>query len=171
MLNYINGASSLLFIISTIKSFYCSKLLTWKLSNIFLIIASFLCNATEYRKELLIIDYFAIYLVCLSYINNVFINTLFSVFIIYEYYKYNSVEGVKNITFLTALLKSIIYTYLYINIIYYYILCISAIIGILVYVIRLILIKKNNIKYKLLLTYIFHICIMTILYISSITAI
>lgn len=65
---FINGSSSLLFIISTIKAFYVSKLITWKISNFLLIFASFLCNATEYNPILLLIDYFAIYLICISYI-------------------------------------------------------------------------------------------------------
>ena len=41
----IHSSSSLLFIISTIKTFYCSESLCLKISNSFLVIASFLCNA------------------------------------------------------------------------------------------------------------------------------
>ena len=167
----INGSSSLLFIISTIKAFYISKLITWKISNLFLIFASFLCNATEYNPLLLLVDYFAIYLICISYINNLYINTLYSLLLIYEYKNYNSIENIKNLAFLYAIVKSIIHTYLYVDNFHYYIIITSSISGIIVYKVRYFLLEKNNEKYKLLLTYIFHICIMNIIYVSSITAI
>ena len=167
----INGSSSLLFIISTIKAFYISKLITWKISNLFLIFASFLCNATEYNPLLLLVDYFAIYLICISYINNLYINTLYSLLLIYEYKNYNSIENTKNLAFLYAIVKSIIHTYLYVDNFHYYIIITSSISGIIVYKVRYFLLEKNNEKYKLLLTYIFHICIMNIIYVSSITAI
>ena len=167
MINYINGSSSLLFLISTIKGFYSSNLLFWKLSNVFLIGASFFCNATEYKKIFLLLDYIAIFFVSISYINNIYINIPFSLLLLLEYNKFNSIENVKNIAFVTAIIKSNIYTYLYVDNTHYYIIFASSIFGIIIYKIRYFLHKK----YTLLLTYLFHICIMNILYISNITAI
>lgn len=43
--------------------------------------------------------------------------------------------------------------------------------GMIIYKTRYFLLENNNQKYKLLLTYMFHICIMNIIYVSSITAI
>ena len=168
---FINGSSSLLFIISTIKAFYVSKLITWKISNFLLIFASFLCNATEYNPILLLIDYFAIYLICISYINNLYINTLYSLLLIYEYKNYNSIENTKNVAFLHAIGKSLMYTYLYVDKFHYYIIVTSSMSGMIIYKTRYFLLENNNQKYKLLLTYMFHICIMNIIYVSSITAI
>ena len=172
MLTYfIKGSSSLLFIISTMKAFYCSKLISWKLSNVFLIGASFFCNATEYKNVFLLVDYLAIYLVCISYINNIFINVPYSLLLIYEYSKYNSIENIKNVAFVTGVGKSIVYTYLHLDNIHYYIILTSSISGVIIYKIRYFLHKRNNTKHTLLLTYLFHICVMNIMYVSSITAV
>jgi hypothetical protein len=168
---FIKGSSSLLFLISTIKAFYSSNLFFWKISNVFLVIASFLCNATEYKNIFLLIDYLAIFLVCLSYINNMYINTIYFLFLVYEYNKYNSIENTKNIAFATAIGKSTLYTYLYVDNIHFYIIFTSSIFGIIIYKIRYYFhINNNNNKYILLITYLFHICTMNIMYISSITA-
>lgn len=172
MLTYfIKGSISLLFIISTMKAFYCSKLISWKLSNVFLIGASFFCNATEYKNVFLLLDYLAIYLVCISYINNIFINVPYSLLLMYEYNKYNSIENIKNVAFVTAIGKSIVYTYFTLDNTHYYILLTSSISGVIVYKIRYFFHKRNNTKHTFLLTYLFHICIMNIMYISSITAV
>jgi hypothetical protein len=170
--NYlINGSSSLLFVISTIKSFYSSTFLLLKISNIFLIVASFFCNATECSQPFIYIDYFAICLVCLCYLNNIYITILYTLLFIYEYKKYKTIENIKNITVLSTMIKANIYTYLYVDTFHYIILFMSTIFSIIIYQIRYFLYKSNNNKYYLLLTYFFHICIMNILYISSITAI
>ena len=172
MLTYfIKGSSSLLFIISTMKAFYCSKLISWKLSNVFLIGASFFCNATEYNNVFLLLDYFAIYLLCISYINNIFINVSYSLLLVYEYSKYKSIENIKNVAFVTAVGKSIAYTYFHVDKIHYFIVLTSSISGVITYKIRCFFHKRNNKKYTLLLTYLFHICVMNIMYVSSITAV
>jgi hypothetical protein len=169
-MNIINGSSSLLFIINTIKAFYCSNLLTWKLSNCFLVVASFLCNAYEYKSPYLFLDYLAIFLISTSYINNISINVPYTLFIIYEYKDTNSIEVMKNIACATAIGKTVIYTYLYVDKLSYYIALSSAISGTCVYTLRVYLHKNNNKKYTLLLTYILHISIMNLLYIASSTA-
>jgi hypothetical protein len=168
--NKLRGISSLLFIIPTIKSFYCSNLISWKISNFILIIASFLCNVTNYHIIFLIFDYLSIYSVSLSYINNKYITILSILLLIYEYNKSNSIEIIKNVVLITAIIKSIIYTYLYVNKFYFYIHLISSIVSICLYKLRYFLYINNNNKYILLLTYLFHICITIILYVSSITA-
>ena len=86
-MNIIHGTSSLLFLISTAKAFSSSNLLSWKLSNCLLVIASFLCNATEYNSIFMLSDYIAIYLVCISYINSMFINIPYYLFSLYQLYK------------------------------------------------------------------------------------
>lgn len=171
LINFVKGSSSLLFIISTINAFYYSKLISWKLSNVFLIGASFLCNATEYANTFLFLDYLAIYLVCTSYINDIYVNVPYSLLLVYEYNKYSSIEKAKNVAFVTAVGKTIVYTYLYVdNIYYYYIVLTSSISGIIIYKIRCFLHENSNKNYTLLLTYIFHVCVMNILYIGSMTA-
>lgn len=167
---FIKGSSSLLFLISTIKALYSSNLIFWKMSNVFLVVASFLCNATEYKNIFLLIDYLAIFLVCTSYINNIYINTTYFLFLIYEYNKYGSIENTKNIAFATAIGKSTLYTYLYVDNIHFYVIFASSIIGTIIYKIRYYFLINNNKKYILLITYLFHICTMNIMYISSITA-
>lgn len=166
----IKGSSSLLFIISTIKAFYCSKLIMWKISNFFLIFASFLCNATDYLHVFLLMDYISIFLVCLSYINNFYINLIYFLILAYEYYKYNSIENTKNIAFVNSIIKSIINTYYNVDKFHFYIIITSTIFGIIIYKIRYYFHINNNYKYTLLMTYLFHICTMNIMYITSITA-
>jgi hypothetical protein len=166
----VNGSSSLLFVISTIKAFYSSNLMIWKMSNMFLIVASFLCNANDYDLVFLFLDYLAIYLACISYLNNMFINSLYSVLLIYEYTKYNSIDSIKNLAFATALGKCVINTYLYVDSIHLCVVCTSSTCGFIVYKLRNHLLETNNTKYKVLLTYLFHFCVMNIMYVSSITA-
>ena len=169
-MNIINGSSSFLFIISTIKAFYCSNLITWKLSNSFLVIASFLCNACEYKQPYLFLDYLAIFVISTSYINNIYVNFSYTILTIYEYKYTNSIEIMKNIACASAIGKTIAYSYLYVDKIHYYIAFSSAISGTSVYTIRIYLHKHNNKKYTLLLTYLLHISIMNLLYVASITA-
>jgi tryptophan-rich sensory protein len=136
------------------------------------VIASFLCNANHYKKGYLLLDYVAICCVCCSYVNHIYINTVYALLFIYEYKMYNSIENIKNLSFATAVIKSIIYTYLYVdNKNYYIILLISSVSGVTFYEIRCILHKMNNTDYTLLLTYLLHISIMNIMYITSITAV
>ena len=170
-LDFIKGSSSLLFIISTIKCFYSSTLLTVKLSNIFLVIASFIYNASSMSQCYLFYDYLGIFLVSSSYINNIIINILLLLSLIYEYKCIKSIEYTKNIAFLLAVSKSLVYTYLYVDKLHFNILLQSVVYGIFIYKIRnYFYVNKNNKKYNLFLTYLFHICIMNIIYISSITA-
>ena len=167
----IKGSSSLLFIISTVKAFYCSNLISWKLFNVLLIGASFLCNATEYKNIFLLLDYFAIYLVCTSYINNIYINIPYSLLLIYEFNTSKSIIKIKNLAYVTAIGKSIVYTYLYVDDFHFFIIFTSATVGIVVYKIRSYFHENYNKKYTLLLTYLLHICTMNIIYIASITAV
>ena len=171
METFIKGSSSLLFIISTVKAIYCSKIILWKLSNGILVVASYLCNAYDYKSPLLLLDYSAICLVSMSYMNSSYINIPLLVLIVYEYKSNNTIENSKNVLFTSAVLKSIINTYYYVDKIYFYTIVSSAVSSILVYAIRYNLHKNNNMQYNLMITYIFHSCITIILYVSSITAI
>ena len=112
--------SSLLFIISTIKALYVSKLILWKVFNILLIISSYLCNSfNEVDKNIILFDYLAIFLVCISYLNNMKINVILIALLIYEYYKFSTISSTKTITFVLTILTSIVYTYIYTSPLYY----------------------------------------------------
>jgi hypothetical protein len=167
---FIKGTSSLLFVISTIKAIYSSKLFYWKLFNGFLIPVSFLCNATDYNSKYLLLDYATIFFINTSYINNYRINRLLYLMACYEYLFYNSIENSKNLSYLPLIIKAHINTYLYVDMMHFYTLLGSSITAIAIYKIRYNLCKMNNYKYNLLLTSLFHICITNTLYISSITA-
>lgn len=168
MENYwVKGGSSLLFIIPFIKSLYCSKILAWKASIFILTAMSFLCNANDNKQPYLFLDYFAIFLTTISYVNRMELNILFYLLIIYEYKKYNSIERTKNISFVFTVIRSFINTYYYVGNSYYYVLVISSVTGTVIYKIRYNLYDK---QYYRRLTYLFHVCIMNILYITSITA-
>jgi hypothetical protein len=169
--SFINGSSSLLFICSAIKAFYSSNLIFWKIGNSMLIPASYLCNAYKYEHVFMILDYITICSTCMSYINNMYVNGLFILSMLCEQKYFNSIENTKNITFGTAMAMSIVNTYMYVDNFHYYIILSSSISGITIYKIRYNLIKLNNTKYNILLTWLFHICIVNVLYISSITAI
>lgn len=167
---FIRGSSSLLLIISTIKAFYCSNLIFWKLSNIFLIFASFLCNASEYCADFLVLDYFAIFLICTSYINNIYANTGFFSIVVYEYNMYKSIEIAKNLAVIATATKSLVYTYFYTDNYYFYLIVSSSVSGIIFYKLRLSFVEKNKKMSVLFLTYLFHICVMNVLHVTSITA-
>jgi hypothetical protein len=161
---FINGSSSLLFIISAIKSLYCSKLILWKIFNGLLVGVSFLCNATEYKKEYILLDYITIILISISYINNLIIN---SILLLLLYRCFNLIEYIKNSAIMLAVTKCFIFNFYY-NKNNLYIICFSTSFGVITYVIRY---NLKNKKYTLLLTYIFHVCITSILYHASISAI
>ena len=170
-LDFAKGSSSLLFIISATKSLYCSKLILWKIFNSTLIVVSYLCNASNFENHFLFLDYLIIFSACASYINAVFMNSFLIIALFYEYNVYKSIENAKNSAFIIAIIKSIINTYLYVDRLHYYIILYSSIFGIVVYKIRYNLYLCNNFAYNLPLTYLFHLCIMNIMYISSITAV
>ena len=158
MINY-NGLSSFLFIISAGKAFLISKFLLWKISNTILIVSSYLCNT--YGDKYLLFDYFMIYLCTSCYINNIYINSLLNLFLLYEYKNKKQIDNSKNISFALALGKTII-----VSKEHYIILLPISIIGVNLYFFRYYLICKNIIKYNLLITFIWHICVMNILCIS-----
>lgn len=170
-LDFAKGSSSLLFIISATKSLYCSKLILWKIFNSTLIVVSYLCNASNFENHFLFLDYLTIFSACSSYINAGFVNSFLIFVLLYEYNAYKSIENAKNAAFITALIKAIIHTYLYVDMLHYHIILYSSIFGIIVYKIRYNLYLRNNFVYHLPLTYAFHLCIMNIMYISSITAV
>jgi hypothetical protein len=166
--HFIYGSSSLLFLITTANAFIYSKLFLWKFFNLLLIFASYLCNAYgEYYPKFILFDYITISLLCLSYINQIYINCPYILITIYEYNYYNSIYNSKNLIFTSAIIKASINTY-YVDTTYFYIITISSIASIIIFITRS---KMNNIRnYKyIFLTYLFHITITLIVYISSFT--
>jgi hypothetical protein len=166
----IKGSSSLLLIISAVRSIYTSKFIVWKFANCLIVPASFLCNATDYKYEFMVFDYLAIFLLTISYINNIWFYKVMLLSLMSEYKLTNSIETTKNIAFAASIVQSNINTYYMLDKIYIYFLLSSSIVGVAVYKIRYDLINKHNMKYNLLLTYLFHICVMNVMYVSSYTA-
>jgi len=169
--DFIQGSSSLLFIISAVKAFYSSKLPMWKASNTFLVVASYLCNASDYEKNRLLLDYIAIIMVCTSYMNNAQFNSAIYLCLISEYLNTGSIKSVKDATFGTTVAKTIVNTYLYVDKAHFYVILTSAITSMILYKIRYILYESNNRRYHNHITWIFHTCIMLLMYIASSTAV
>ena len=172
----IKGCSSLLFIVSFIRSLY-GDLFLYKVSHVLLIVASFLCNASEFQSMYVQLDYASIFLISTSYLNNAAINSGFVIYIIYEYSNYRSIENAKNMAFGTSVATSIYKGYYYLDNANFYTLVISSVAGVIIYKIRYdkltrpeITSHANPSQYILLLTTAFHVCVMNILYVSCLTA-
>jgi hypothetical protein len=183
-MHIIKGYSSLLFIVSFIRSLY-GDLFLYKISHVLLIIASFLCNASEFDSWYVQMDYASIFLISTSYLNNAAINGGFAIYIIYEYSNYRSIENAKNMAFGTSVATSIYKGYYYLDNAHFYTLVISSVAGVIIYKIRYDTLTRpeitgntntpqfpiiSNNTYILLLTSVFHVCVMNILYISCLTA-
>jgi len=168
--SFIKGASSLFLIISAVKAIYTSKLILWKISTSLIVPVSYLCNVYDYRNPYLMLDYLFIMLVSASYINNFKINSVILLFALYEYYLHETIDTMKNITYSIGTVKAIYMTYHYSDTYYFTLIVLSSLSGMTIYKVRYALIKANNVKYNLLLTYLMHICAVNIMYVSSITA-
>lgn len=164
------GGSSFLFIIPTIKVLFTSNLMFWKLSNIFLVISSVLCNAYKYNYGLLVFDYFMITMVSVSYINNININMLIGILFYLECIIKNDITMTKNIAFISSVSLIAINTYKYYPVLFTQYIA-SLIIGVISRYIRNLPAYINNNTIGLLLTSIWHICITNILFTASYTAI
>ena len=170
MISFIKGLSSFLFVISTYKAFICSKSLLWKLSNFGLIFASYLYNSSNNDPYYLFIDHLMICCCCLSYINYLPITQIIVSYSMLEYNKTNSIENSKNLSLLFVICKTCMNTYTYLPIEYFYIISSASFISFFVFIIRKYLYFKNiSLFYYILLTYILHISVTVIMYISSMT--
>jgi len=168
-MNHYNGLSSLLFIVSAVKSYYVSNLILWKISNTILIFASYLFNTTH-NDTFLLLDLMAISFVCTSYINHFMVNYALTVAFIYEYTKTQNINTTKNAAYGLTITKSIINTYYYVGYVHFYIILSSTITGAFIYFVRLQLPGDYDNKYFVFLTWLLHGCTMNIIYITSITA-
>lgn len=168
-MNHYNGLSSLLFIVSTIKSYYVSDLVLWKISNSLLIFASYLFNATH-NDTFLLLDLMAISFVCTSYINNFLVNSVLASSFLYEYAKTQNINTTKNVAYGLTVTKSIVNTYMFVDNTRFFIILSSTVTGAIVYFIRLQLPENYNNKNFVFLTWCLHYCTMNIIYITSITA-
>ena len=202
---FINGMSSLLFIISAMKSLSLKqRFVSWKLLNCTLVGVSYLCNANNYKEPYLLIDHVNILLIALNYIGFSFypgewISPLFIKILLFlsviEYKQYKTIDFTKNVSVAISILKLIFYSQILIRqnhpvylIIYYKSLIYSTIVANVSYGLRRYklsqysqnIISLTQIKHskthdfyffitKLTLTTVFHICIMVILYVSSIS--
>ena len=160
---HISGSSSLLFIISALKSLTASDLFFWKVTNTALIFVSYLCNASKYAPNYVLLDYLIIYGVCSSYVNDLTINGITASILLVN------VQMAKDIAFMLAFTKSCFNTYMLVdNPTYFYVLYCSGFGSMLIYKIRNY--YGENSVLKIPLTYLMHICVMNLMYISSITA-
>jgi hypothetical protein len=163
---FINGMSSLLFIIPAIKSLSLHKqeFISWKLLNCTLVGISFLCNANNYKEPYLLLDHINILLISLNYIgfsfysgewiSRYFIKTLLLLSII-EYQKYKTIDFTKNMSIAISILKLVFYLQILIRenhsvylIIYYKSLIYSTIIASVSYGLRRLHISPNIISFR-----------------------
>ena len=158
-----SGLSSMLFIISAIKSINVSKSIYWILSNHILILSSFLYYSDIARRQLyLALDYSAIILLSLSYINNFYTTIIGLGLGLYEYSLFNNVESTKNVFAIIAVLFALYrnYNLYFYKLIFIIFLCAS------IYFYRYYLYKYNIQKYtstRIYLTLILHIISVIIL--------
>lgn len=88
-----------LYTINFVVSLYTSNYI-WKLLNFLLIITSWTCD--KFGGYFLILDYLCIFFISLCFLNNLYLNTLFVIAMIYEYCVRKSIVIVKNIAFVVA---------------------------------------------------------------------
>lgn len=171
----VNGLSSLLFIVSAYKAIVSSSILIWKIANVFLVFSSFMYNSlktshTKLEETFLFIHYITIYFISIGYLNISIINYLLYILVSYEYLLENTINKIKNMSFLLAIGKSIVCTFLYLDEFHFYILLVSFILSVVSYIIRYYLENQNNYEYTFSMTWIWHIGSTIVLYISSMTA-
>jgi hypothetical protein len=165
------GGSSFLLALPAINSFYVSNLIFYKLSLLVLIISSVLCNMYDYNYYLTLFDYFMITIVGVSYINNININIIIGIIFYFEMLLKQNISITKNITFIICILLSCINTKNHCNHLFIPLLA-ATIIGVLSIVMRNTVYEKygpNNFTY--ILTFIWHCCVASVLYITCFTAI
>lgn len=89
------------FLLYTINFFVAlnTKNYLWKLLNFLLIITSWVCDMGGY---FLILDYFCIFFISLCFLNHLYLNTMFVIAMMCEYYIMHSIIVIKNAAFVTA---------------------------------------------------------------------
>jgi hypothetical protein len=160
----IYGLSSLVFIVPTIKAFSCKNWL-WKILNVCVVGASFLCNVYQYQEPYLSFDYFCIFLICLTCIDDKRFNIPLIKAFAFEYSVNHSMSITKNTAFVLSNIKAITRTYEKAPN-YFTIIIASSMMSWVVYYIRM---YSEEIMVQILLTWVFHISCATTLYVSSIT--
>jgi hypothetical protein len=170
MISFIKGFSSFLFVISTYKAFIASNNLLWKLSNFFFMFASYFYNSSDDNPNYLFMDHLMISCCCLSYINSMSVTQIVVSASLLEWNKKNSIEHSNNLSIFFVICKSCMNSYIYLPINYFYAICTSSFTSIIIFYLRRYLYFKNiSLFYYILLTYMFHFCVFTSLYISSMT--
>jgi len=165
----VEGFSSCLFLVSTWWACAYSESFAWKMTNAALVVASFLCNASAYRKCFLIADYAAISAVALSYLQSPAASVVYSFVCLHDLRRGGVGEHAKNAVFLIAISKSCWRTYWLIDRRVFAWLLLSTSTGALAYRWRYWLLSQGVDQYRRLLTWYFHGCITVILSISSLT--
>ena len=133
--------------------------------------ASYLYNSSDDDPYYLFMDHLMIACCCLSYVNYLPITQIIVFGSLLEYNKTNSIEHSKNLSLFFVICKSCINSYIYLPIEYFYTIFTSSFTSIFIFYVRRYLYFNNiSLFYYILLTYMFHICVFTSLYISSMTA-
>ena len=164
------GGSSLLFIIPAIQALFTSELIAWKLSNIMIIISSYLYNTYD-CKACRDFDYMVISAIAMSYLNNYNINILFGICFYLEILLKKEITMTKNIIFLLTCGLSLFNTFYVDYWLFIYLLSV-IVIGIPALLYRnLFYYSTGYTPVVCFLTTMLHICAGSILFVSSYTAI
>jgi len=166
------GLSSFLFVVSTYHAFQHSELVFYQWANAFLVVASFMNNATDFHPVCMRIDYAAIYTLTLSYMNNRYINVPTTMLMFVEYKTFGTVKKTVNLGFMLAGVVSVTNTYKYKQPWQGHLLLGSICCGSAAYLIRFDpRITKDNRFLQTLLTVLWHLSCTTIASVASLTAV
>jgi hypothetical protein len=158
------GLSSLLFIISAIKSIQVSKSQYWITANHLLIGSSFMHHAQKIQTKLYLqIDYLIILLINLAYMNNFYMTIIGIGFAIYEYSIKQNIEFTKNFFTIGGFIYGLYNNY---NL-YFYTLCLNINLCICMYAYKYYLYlfnveKFNNIR--IYMNWLWHALTVNLLY-------
>jgi len=162
------GLSSLLFTVSAYEAFNISDMIMWKISNMILVISSFLWNVYSI-PEYMLFDYLTIICVCMSYIDNAYVNIMLLFLLAYEYMKYKTVTTTRNIVAFITILYLFYKTY-YNSIENFEIIMGMLILGLCVWYLRNKIYYIWHINVVTCCTFMWHYLSMVILCIASHTA-
>ena len=168
MWNWFNGVSSLFFIVSTWTALENSKSFYFKCSSVVLVPVSYMCNASGFDPSFLLLDYTAISMVGLSYLNNLYATAFFVSLAVCEYAKTGTLQKTARVTFGTAGALSLYRTYLYVDVWKGHQLLFSFTAAFFVFLGKIRCVNVQD-RMGLQLTYLWHFTCTTILCVAALT--
>lgn len=161
--------SSLLFLIPFFRSLYLPEFILFKILLFFCLLSSCLYNNKylntypSFNNNYLLFDQLNIsLLICVYYSYYILI-----ILLVVEYYKYQQINYSTQLFFCIWCIKILTATY-YINLLYFYSIILCLLFVLCSFTIRTILCYKYIFSYNIILTWIWHISIVPIMYISII---